>query len=80
MRGATIRIYTYKSVVQTGRGFFELPTYIANKKACINPKSDSGCFWWSVKLGMVFNRKEKFLKEEGLGEKELKRRKIYLNT
>ena len=71
LRGATIRIYTYRSVVQTGRGFFKLPTYIANKKACINPKSDSGCFWWSVKLGLLLNRKENYLKEDGRDEKEL---------
>ena len=73
LRGATVRLFCFKSVVQIGQGFFELPPYIANKKACINPKSDHSCFWWAVKIGMILNRKDIPLDYDEEDEEKLKK-------
>ena len=57
LRTANIKLYCYECVVAMGK--ITIPPCIANKKACINPESTSGCFWWSVKLGLICNRTKK---------------------
>lgn len=56
LKAATIKLFCYESVVSSGHGYMPIPKHIASKKACINPKCDQSCFWWSVKLALILNR------------------------
>lgn len=59
LKSATIKLFCYEVPFQTGKGYCKLPPRIANKKACINPNCESGCFWWAVKIGLILNREAK---------------------
>ena len=72
LKSATIKLYCYQVTMKKGGYYCPLPPKIANKKACINPNTPEGCFWWCVKVGLLLNkeakidysRKEKDIKKE----------------
>lgn len=59
LKSATIKLYCYQVTIKKGGYYCALPPKIANKKACINPNTPEGCFWWCVKIGLLLNREEK---------------------
>lgn len=71
LKSATIKLYCYEVVVPNGGYYERLPERIASKKACINPNTPSGCFWWSVKIALLLNREAKI--DYSKKEKEIKK-------
>ena len=71
LKSATIKLYCYEVVVRVGGYYERLPERIASKKACINPNTPSGCFWWSVKIALLLNREAKI--DYSKKEKEIKK-------
>lgn len=71
LREAIIRLFRFESIIPGGK-YVPIPKIIASKKACINPKVDSGCFWWCVRLALILNNQEKidYTKPEDMIKKE----------
>ena len=59
LKSATIKLYCYNISAIPGGYYCRIPPNIASKKACINPNTPSGCFWYSVKIALLLNQEVK---------------------
>ena len=73
LKSATIKLYCYQVAAVPGGAYCQIPPKIANKKACINPHTSEGCFWYSVKIALLLNHEAKidYSKKEAEIRKEV---------